>query len=89
MASAIVMVYVRLIRAGVKTIEDVPERIREEVRRIIEGDAYVPPEPELEQEQEQEQEPQPDSEPESEQEPETQEDGEDEGVDGADIESDA
>ena len=81
MASAIVMAYVRLIRAGVKTIEDVPERIREDVRMVIEGDAYVPPE--------QEQEPQPDSEPESEQEPETQEDGEDEGVDGADSESDA
>lgn len=31
-------VYADLIRKGVKTIEDVPERLREEVRKILEGD---------------------------------------------------
>lgn len=31
-------VYAYLIRKGVKTIDDVPERLREEVRRILEGD---------------------------------------------------
>ena len=31
-------VYADLIRKGVKTIDDVPERLREEVRRILEGD---------------------------------------------------
>lgn len=31
-------VYAELIRKGVKTIDDVPERLREEVRRILEGD---------------------------------------------------
>lgn len=30
--------YADLIRKGVKTIDDVPERLREEVRRILEGD---------------------------------------------------
>lgn len=31
-------VYADIIRKGVKTIDDVPERLREEVRRILEGD---------------------------------------------------
>lgn len=30
-------VYANLIRKGVKTLDDVPERLREEVRRILEG----------------------------------------------------
>jgi ASC-1-like (ASCH) protein len=30
-------VYVDLIRKGKKTIDDVPERLRDEVRRILEG----------------------------------------------------
>lgn len=38
MASAIVMAYVRLIRAGVKTIKDVPLRIRAQVQAILDGD---------------------------------------------------
>ena len=32
-------VYADLIRKGKKTIDDVPERLRAEVRRILEGDA--------------------------------------------------
>lgn len=32
-------VYADLIRKGKKTIDDVPERLRDEVRRILEGDA--------------------------------------------------
>lgn len=35
--NAIINVYVDLIRKGLKTIDDVPESIREEVRRILEG----------------------------------------------------
>jgi len=32
-------VYADLIMKGKKTIDDVPERLRDEVRRILEGDA--------------------------------------------------
>lgn len=32
-------IYADLIRKGRKTIDDVPERLRAEVRRILEGDA--------------------------------------------------
>lgn len=32
-------VYAALIMKGKKTIDDVPERLRAEVRRILEGDA--------------------------------------------------
>lgn len=32
-------VYADLIRKGKKTIDDVPERLRDEVRRILEEDA--------------------------------------------------
>ncbi|MFR7743869.1 MAG: CD1375 family protein [Acutalibacteraceae bacterium] len=31
-------VYAELIRKGLKTLDDVPERLREEVRRILEED---------------------------------------------------
>ena len=31
-------IYANLIRKGVKTIEDVPEKIREAVRALLEGD---------------------------------------------------
>lgn len=31
-------IYADLIRKGVKTLDDVPERLREEVRRILEED---------------------------------------------------
>jgi hypothetical protein len=32
-------VYADLIRKGKKTIEDVPEQLREEVQKILDGDA--------------------------------------------------
>ena len=32
-------VYADLIRKGIKTIDDVPERLREEVQKILDGDA--------------------------------------------------
>lgn len=32
-------VYADLIRKGLKTIDDVPERLREEVQKILDGDA--------------------------------------------------
>lgn len=32
-------VYANLIRKGLKTIDDVPERLRDEVKAILEGDA--------------------------------------------------
>ena len=32
-------IYADLIKKGRKTIDDVPERLRAEVRRILEGDA--------------------------------------------------
>lgn len=35
MASGIIMNYVYLIRKGLKTIEEVPEKIREEVRALL------------------------------------------------------
>lgn len=35
MVSAIVMNYVYLIRKGLKTIEEVPEKIREDVRALL------------------------------------------------------
>lgn len=31
-------VYAELIRKGLKTIDDVPDNLKEEVRRILEGD---------------------------------------------------
>ena len=31
-------IYANLIRKGIKTIEDVPEKIREAVRALLEGD---------------------------------------------------
>lgn len=31
-------VYANLIRKGLKTIDDVPENLREEVQRILDGD---------------------------------------------------
>ena len=34
-------IYAELIRKGVKTIDDVPERIREEVQRILDEDIGV------------------------------------------------
>lgn len=34
-------VYADLIRKGLKTIDDVPERLRDEVKKILEGDADV------------------------------------------------
>lgn len=30
-------IYVALIRKGLKTIDDVPERLREEVKKLLEG----------------------------------------------------
>ena len=35
-----VQVYVDLIKKGKKTIDDVPERIREDVRRALEAEGY-------------------------------------------------
>lgn len=35
-----VQVYVDLINKGKKTIDDVPERIREDVRRALEAEGY-------------------------------------------------
>lgn len=32
-------VYADLIRKGIKTIDDVPERLRDEVQKILDGDA--------------------------------------------------
>jgi len=32
-------VYADLIRKGIKTIDDVPEKLREEVQKILDGDA--------------------------------------------------
>lgn len=32
-------VYADLIKKGIKTIEDVPENLKEEVQRILDGDA--------------------------------------------------
>ncbi len=34
-------VYADLIRKGIKTINDVPEKLRNEVKKILEGDADV------------------------------------------------
>ena len=34
---AIVTIYVNLIKKGMKTIDDVPEKLREDVRTIIEN----------------------------------------------------
>ena len=34
-------IYAELIRKGVKTIDDVPERLREEVQRILDDDIGV------------------------------------------------
>lgn len=34
-------IYAELIRKGVKTIDDVPERLREEVQRILDEDISV------------------------------------------------
>ena len=34
-------IYAELIRKGVKTIDDVPERLREEVQRILDEDIGV------------------------------------------------
>lgn len=34
-------VYADLIRKGLKTINDVPEKLRDEVKKILEGDADV------------------------------------------------
>nr|DAP86088.1 MAG TPA: Histone chaperone [Caudoviricetes sp.] len=34
-------VYADLIRKGLKTIDDVPEKLRDEVKKILEGDADV------------------------------------------------
>ena len=36
-----VAIYVRWIKAGKLTIDDVPERWREEVRNALEGDAHA------------------------------------------------
>ena len=38
MASAMVKVYVNLIKRGLKTLEDVPEKLRAEVEAELEGD---------------------------------------------------
>ena len=38
MASAIVKVYVNLVKRGLKTLEEVPERLRAEVEAELEGD---------------------------------------------------
>ena len=38
MASAMVKVYVNLVKRGLKTLEEVPERIRAEVEAELEGD---------------------------------------------------
>ena len=38
MASAMVKVYVNLVKRGLKTLEEVPERLREEVEAELEGD---------------------------------------------------
>lgn len=35
--SAMIRIYVRLIRMGKRTIDEVPEAIREEVRKALEG----------------------------------------------------
>lgn len=35
--SGIVEVYADLVRRGIKTIDEVPESIREEVRKLVEG----------------------------------------------------
>lgn len=35
-----VQIYVSLIKKGIKTIDDVPETIREEVRKALEEDGY-------------------------------------------------
>lgn len=32
-------VYADLIKKGIKTIDDVPEKLREEVQKILDGDA--------------------------------------------------
>ncbi len=34
-------VYADLIRKGLKSIDDVPEKLRDEVKKILEGDADV------------------------------------------------
>ena len=34
-------IYAELIRKGLKTIDDVPEKLRDEVKKILEGDADV------------------------------------------------
>lgn len=34
-------IYAELIRKGIKTIDDVPERLREEVQRILDEDINV------------------------------------------------
>ena len=38
MASAMVKVYVNLVKRGLKTLEEVPERLRAEVEAELEGD---------------------------------------------------
>ena len=38
MASAMVKVYVNLVKRGLKTLEEVPERLRAEVEQELEGD---------------------------------------------------
>ena len=38
MASAMVKVYVNLVKRGLKTLDEVPERLREEVEAELEGD---------------------------------------------------
>ena len=38
MASAMVKVYVNLVKRGLKTLEEVPERLRAEVKAELEGD---------------------------------------------------
>lgn len=35
-----VQVYVDLIKKGKKTLDDVPERIREQVRKVLEDEGY-------------------------------------------------
>lgn len=40
MEVVMVQVYVDLIKKGKKTIDDVPERIREDVRRALEAEGY-------------------------------------------------
>jgi len=34
-------IYAALIKKGIKTIEDVPEHLREEVQRILDGETQI------------------------------------------------